>query len=53
MKRYSCTILFSLLTLAPLANLFPADPSRKPNIVHIIADDLGWKNVGFNGCDNP
>jgi arylsulfatase A-like enzyme len=28
----------------------PLRGADKPNIVHIVADDLGWKDVGFNGA---
>ena len=27
-----------------------AKPATRPHVVHIVADDLGWKDVGFNGC---
>jgi len=26
------------------------EAEKKPHVVHIVADDLGWKDVGFNGC---
>jgi arylsulfatase A-like enzyme len=40
--------------LAVLALAWMVVPSwaaeGKPHILHIVADDLGWKDVGFNGC---
>ncbi len=44
---------FALPTIAATADLPAAAPDAKrpPNILFILADDLGWKDVGYNGTD--
>jgi arylsulfatase I/J len=47
MKLIAFALLLSLLP----AGIAQAATSPKPNIVYILADDLGWKDVGFHGSD--
>ncbi len=39
--------LLALFTLSPAVFA----ENTRPNIIYILADDLGWKDVGFNGSD--
>jgi arylsulfatase A-like enzyme len=45
-------ILFVLgMLLSSFRELSAAEPPAAPNIVFILADDLGWKDVGYHGSE--
>lgn len=44
-------IVLSLLALALHCLLGAAVFAAPPNILYIVADDLGWKDVGYHGSD--
>ena len=57
MKCFHSTRLFNrlgalMLFAVPVGLLFAAEPTKtKPNVVLIVSDDMGWKDVGFHGSE--
>ena len=43
--------LVIVVSFCVLCGHLPAAESKRPNIVLIFADDLGWKDTGFTGSD--
>lgn len=39
-----------VVLMGGLAVLGVAPAAARPQVLSIVADDLGWKDVGFNGC---
>jgi arylsulfatase A-like enzyme len=42
--------LIGLLCAALMTVSAPAQTARKPNIIILVADDMGYADVGFHGC---
>ncbi|MCH8219645.1 MAG: sulfatase-like hydrolase/transferase, partial [Planctomycetes bacterium] len=47
--RRNCFTVLCLATFLLPANLLAAEAKRKPNIVYILADDLGYADLGVFG----
>ena len=43
--------MFMVMSLQTTAQVGAVEPTRKPNILVMVADDLGWADVGYHGGD--
>ncbi|HMY72210.1 MAG TPA: sulfatase [Blastocatellia bacterium] len=50
MRKHRRVVLCLLVVLLSVLPLEQTRAARKPNIVILVADDLGYADVGFHGC---
>jgi arylsulfatase A-like enzyme len=49
--KYRTTLLIIIGTFLLSAPAIAQQEATRPNIVYIMSDDEGWKDVGFHGSD--
>jgi len=51
MKRSFFAILFGLTMLFGIGGVANAAPATRPNIVFVVSDDQGWRDIGYHDSD--